>query len=108
MSAIVLWGGMLARDYFWPRAQPPTGPILDPELPEGFWLPDPGHASWPSVYTNMDDVAKKIYPRRRLVFNLDKSKRRWVRDYKAEELLQTPPERPKPNIVPGRAWWLAR
>jgi hypothetical protein len=86
VAAVLLWGGTLARDYFWPPPAPPLLPITAPELPEGLWFPYPGSADRPAVYFNMDEAAKGIRPPRTIVFRLDRAKRRWVRDYKSEEL----------------------
>ena len=100
VAAVLLWGGTLARDYFFPPPAPPLLPIPEPDIPAGYLLPDPGHADWPKVYTNMDDVANKIFPRRRLVFRLDLKKRRWVRDHKYEELLMHPPAHRGRDVTP--------
>jgi hypothetical protein len=108
VAGLILWAGILAQDFFRPPCQLPLMPISEPELPDGQWFPAPFIAMDMMVYQNLDDLAKNIRPPRTIVFCLDTTKRRWVRNYKAEELLQTPPERPKPNIVPGRAWWLER
>ncbi len=79
VAALVLWGGRLARDHFWP---PPPPPIPAPELPEGLWFPYPNPPSTIDrrIYFNMDDSANKIHPPRTIVFVLDRAKRRWVRE----------------------------
>ena len=103
VAAVLLWGGTLARDYFFPPPAPPLPPIPEPVLPDGEWLedpPSPGTADM-RIWTRADDVLCNIDSprRRRVVFRLDRSKRLWVRDYKAEALLRKPPAQPTPSAV---------
>lgn len=92
VAAVLLWGGALVRDHFWPPPQPPSPPIPDPEFPAGLWYPTSSFfGGTMKTYFNMDDLAKNIRPPRSVVFRLDRAKRRWVRDYREEELIREGP-----------------